>query len=172
MKCRLLTLALCMAVFGCSDDKKSGPSVVLLPDTGNTADAAATDVGTDTSSTDAEMLPDFETDTNVAMPGFLNGVWVVKVDGETKATLTIRHEDGQSEASGTFVQTTPAANGEINAVRWDNEVLTASWTIRVDNVPETFGVSDGSADDQNTISGRYTDSSTGAFSSCVLERQI
>ncbi len=170
MKYRLILIAACVVLAACSDDKSTGPSVVVLSDTGNTTNNAQSDMGTTDAQTDA-TLEDFGTDTNVTMPGFLNGVWVVKVDDLTKATLTIRHIEGEEAATGTYVSQEPASSGLLNAVRWQDDTMSASWNIRVDNTPETFGVSDGVAADTNTLNGRYTDSSTGQFTNCVLERQ-
>lgn len=172
MKYRLILIAACVALAACSDDKSNGPSVVVLPDTGNTTNNAQTDMGTTSDAeSDATVTEDFGTDTNVTMPGFLNGVWVVKVDDVAKATLTIRHIEGDEAAVGSFVSQSPPSSGLLNAVRWQDDTMSASWNIRVDNTPETFGVSDGIAADLNTITGRYTDSSTGQFTNCVVERQ-
>lgn len=171
MKLRFAALALLFLV-ACGDDKKNPGQVIILPDTG--VEDTGNDANNNNTTVDAGdtgVEPDVSTDTNVAMPGFLNGVWVVKVDDATVATLTIRHEDGDTAASGTFSQVSPAAQGELNAVTWQDNVMTASWTIRVDNIPETFGVSEGASSDTNTITGRYTESATGTFANCRLERQ-
>lgn len=172
MKYRLIVIAACVALAACSDDKSNGPSVVVLPDTGNnTTNNAQTDMGTADVQFDATPTEDFGTDTNVTNPGFLNGVWVVKIEDVARATLTIRHIEGEEMASGTFVSQEPASAGNLNAVLWQDDKMTASWNIRVDNTSETFGVSDGTAADANTLNARYTDSSTGLFTNCVVERQ-
>jgi opacity protein-like surface antigen len=173
MKYRLIVIviAACVALVACSDDKSNGPSVVVLPDTGNTTNNAQADMGTADVQFDVTPMEDFGTDTNVTNPGFLNGVWVVKIDDVARATLTIRHVEGEEMASGTFVSQEPASSGNLNAVLWQDDKMTASWNIRVDNTSATFGVSDGTAADANTLDARYTDSSTGLFTNCVVERQ-
>ena len=169
MKYRLIVIAACVALAACSDDKSNGPSVVVLPDTGTNTNNGTTDMGSDVGADTS--TEDVGTDTNVTNPGFLNGVWVVKIEDIPRTTLTIRHIEGEESASGTFVSQQPAASGGLNRVLWQDDKMTASWNIRVDNTTETFGISDGTAADANTLNARYTDSSTGQFTNCVVERQ-
>lgn len=169
MKLRLMLLALVFVV-ACGDDKKP-PGQIIIPDSGTPDTTIEPDEGVADVGTDTTTEPDVTTDTNVASPGFLNGVWVVKVSDAQVATLTIRHELGETAAEGSFVQVSPAADGTLNSVTWMDDTLVASWTIRVDGNPETFGISEGVASGENAITARYTESASGTFANCVLERQ-
>jgi hypothetical protein len=170
MKLRLALLALVFVV-ACGDDKKPPGQIIIPPDTGTPDTNVPDDGGMPDVENDTTVEPDVSTDTNVESPGFLNGVWVVKVSDVRVATLTIRHEEGQTAAEGSFVQVSPAAEGQLNSVTWIDDTMVASWTIRVDGNPETFGISEGASVEQNLMTGRYTESATGTFANCVLERQ-
>ncbi len=186
IKVVILSSVLALASFACSDDKKS-PQQFPGFDTGNNANNTnnannpTNNMVEDMDMPDAEVdmgnnnqMEDVGVDLNVMTPGFLHGIWTVNVlDGDTEiegqfATFTFRHEEGETSATGIFK--TQLGEGEMNTVEWSEDTLTASFNVRVNNISERFGITMGTADDQNTITGRYSWDKNGTFGDVELVR--
>lgn len=185
MKAVLLIAFLCLSAFACSEDKTDTPNFPRVDSgnndnnqtnnqTNNTVDdMEVADTGTDMGPNNNGM-PDLSVDLNVMQPGFLHGTWTVEVlDGDPEiegqfATFTFRHEEGEESATGIFkVQ---AGEGTLNQVLWQDDTLSTSFSIRINNINERFGVSMGTPSDQDTINGRYSWDANGTFGNVQLVR--
>lgn len=186
-KAVLLIFALCLSMIACSDDKNEQPTFPTFDggvnntnndnNTNNTnnvePDMDAVDMAADMEPTNNGM-PDVGVDLNVMTPGFLHGTWNVIVEtGDPAiegqfATFTFRHEEGATSATGIYkIQ---EGQGELGRTDYENDQLTTSFSARINNISETFGITMASPVDQDTIEGDYSWSGNGTFGDVRLER--
>lgn len=139
------------ALVGCSDNNKNGSpnNISFDRDTGTNPNNTTTQADTG-APVDMAVPPDMgepgdvgeQLDFAVQAPGFMHGSWAVSrtADQTPIATLSLRHEAGETNVQGTFQMTEPPAFGELGGSNWIGDSFTTSWTVRIDGFDERFGL--------------------------------
>lgn len=166
-----LVVAAMLAV-GCPSENNDTGGNNVIPNAGNGSNDPDMEMPEDTGGDDDAdnvMNPpdmgggDMPLDFAVGAEGPMHGDWEVRRGGDDVllATLRVRHSAGETSLVGTYTMQEPVvASGRLGGTTWLESTFTTSWTVRVDNTNEQFGLTQCTQDGENAelLNCRYNNS--------------
>ncbi len=173
-----LIIVAATSLMACSNNNTTDPNNIRFDPDSTMANNTTPDA---TVPVDMPTPPDMGTPTDagdefdfaVEAAGFMHGDWTVtRVEGGGEiAVLRLRHEAGETRATGTYRMTEPPAFGLLGGSNWMVDEFTTSWTVAIDGTDQRFGLAscarDG-GDDQ--LACRHSDPISGDVVDALMTR--
>ena len=138
-------LAATTSCSGCSEEEPSDTGFTFDPRLDMDMKEADVDVGGGDAERPVDMpadVPETDGPPPVQSPGPMNGTWEVRNEerAEYVATLRLRHEEGETQVTGSVTMDEPPHMGPVGGGTYVNDMLSLSWTVVVDGSNETWGL--------------------------------